>query len=110
MKQNLEVMEERYYGRMFDRYNETPRCEDRPDYNPKVRKHALDDLLEFISGDIEMLNDFSRSACPEKRQVFRDYDGLLAELRKYAEMLRSDCIEADYEYRKNESYWDSLDD
>ena len=83
---------------------------ERPDYNPKERKYALDNLLEFINGDIECLMDYSKSVSPEKQQVAREYDGLLAELRKYAELLGRDFEEADSEYRRDRDYYDSLDD
>ena len=82
---------------------------ERPDYNPKERRYALSNLLEFIEGDIECLTDYVKSVSPEKQQVAREYDGLLAELRKYAELLENDRFEADYEYHKDQNYWDSLD-
>ena len=109
MVQNIEVLEERYYDRMFDKYNERPKRKNDLDYNPKERRYALNNLLEFIEGDIECLTDYAKSVSPEKQQVAREYDGLLAELRKYAELLKNDRFEADYEYHKDQTYWDSLD-
>lgn len=109
MAQNLLAMEERYYDQMFDRYNEPAECSEKPDYNPKERRYALDNLLEYIEGDIECLEDYSTSVSPEKQQVFREYDGLLATLRDYAEMLRRDRFDADCLYHKDQDYWDSLE-
>ena len=109
MVQDLMVMEERHYDRMFDKYNEPAKCSERPDYNPKERRYALDNLLEFVEDDIEMLEDYSKSPSPEKQQVFREYEGLLGELRKYAQLLRTDRFDADCEYQKDPSYWDSKD-
>ena len=109
MAQSLEVLEERYYDRMFDKYNEPPRRKYDIDYNPKERRYALDNLLEFIEGDIECLTDYAKSVSPEKQQVAREYDGLLAKLREYAEMLRNDRFQANYEYMRDKDYYDSLD-
>lgn len=82
---------------------------ERPDYNPKERRYALSNLLEFIEGDIECLTDYAKSVSPEKQQVAREYDGLLAKLREYAEMLRNDRFQANYEYMRDKDYYDSLD-
>ena len=109
MVQDLLVLEERHYDRMFDKYNAPAECNEKPDYNPKERRDALGNLLEYLEGDIEMLEDYSKSETQEKQQVYREYGGLLGELRKFAQLLRTDRFDADCEYQKDPSYWDSKD-
>ena len=84
--------------------------DEKPDYNAPKRMRAIEELLEYICGDIELLEGYEKDKNAEKRQLFREYEFMLNKMREFKGILQRDYSDAHMDYQAHQDYYDSIDD